>query len=211
MTRIPFEISRLDMTDSMELNDAAAVATRAFQFDPFFVHLTKRPLLRARGLGIFIRSTLASLGERAEVDGARQPDGRLIGVAAWLKPGGYPLPISAQLHQSAGAFWAMWPVPRSLVEGTKYLLAIDKVHPREPLWYLNLLVADPSAQRSGVGTKLQETVLERADAEGLPAYLETQNPDNVPYYGRFGYEVVHEARPVPNGPPLWTLRREPRG
>jgi GNAT superfamily N-acetyltransferase len=90
-------------------------------------------------------------------------------------------------------------------------LALEKAHPKDPVWYLNLLVADPSAQRSGVGTKLQELVLERADEEGVPAYLETQNPDNLPYYRRFGYELVQELHPVKDGPPLWTLRREPKG
>ncbi|MGO9558012.1 MAG: GNAT family N-acetyltransferase [Acidimicrobiales bacterium] len=211
MTTTAFEISPLDTSDSAQLNDAAAVATRAFQFDPFFVHLTPRPLMRARGLGIYWRSTLASLGSGSEVYGARQPDGRLIGVAAWVRPGSFPLPIPAQIRQGAGALWALWPVPRSLVQGGKYILALEKAHPKDPVWYLNLLVADPSAQRSGVGTKLQEMVLERADEEGVPAYLETQNPDNLPYYRRFGYEVVQELHPVKEGPPLWTLRREPKG
>ena len=211
MTSLAFEISPLDISDSAQLNDAAAVSTRAFQFDPFFVHLTPRPLLRARGLGIYWRSTLASLGKGSEVYGARQPDGRLIGVAAWVRPGAFPLPIPAQLRQGAGALWALRPVPRSLVQGGKYILALEKAHPKDPVWYLNLLVADPSAQRSGVGTKLQELVLERADEEGVPAYLETQNPDNLPYYRRFGYELVQELHPVKDGPPLWTLRREPKG
>jgi hypothetical protein len=57
---------------------------------------------------------------------------------------------------------------------------------------------------------LQRPQLAQADEEGLACYVETQNPDNLPYYGRFGYEVVKELRPVRNGPPIWTLKREPR-
>jgi len=132
-------------------------------------------------------------------------------VAAWVRPGCYPLGGAAQLRQAGGALWALLPSPRGLRDGTRYLLAIDKVHPKEPAWYLNLLVADPSAQRAGVGAALQGGVLERADLEGMPAYLETQNPDNLPYYRRFGYEVVDELRPVPHGPPLWTMRRPAAG
>jgi GNAT superfamily N-acetyltransferase len=210
MTRTDFEVVPLDLSDSAHLNDAAAVATRAFQFDPFFVFLSPRPLLRARGLGLFWRAQIAALGDGAEVLGARLADGRLVGVAVWVKPGRYPLPIAAQVRQSLGALWALTPEPRALVDGSKYLLAIEKVHPKEPLWYLNLLVADPSVQRGGVGTALQRSLLDRADGDGLACYLETQNPDNLPYYGRFGYEVVHKLKPVPKGPPLWTMRREPR-
>lgn len=210
MSRLDFEIRPLDLSDSLTINEAAAVATRAFQNDPFFVFLTPRPLLRARGLGLFWRSEIAAHGDRGEAFGAYQSDGRLIGVAAWVTPGGYPLPIANQLRQAAGALYALFPAPRSLVNGAKYLLAIEKVHPKEPHWYLNLLVADPASQRGGVGGALQQVILDRADAEGIFCYLETQNPDNLPYYGRFGYEVVERLDPVSGGPPLWTLRREPK-
>ncbi len=79
------------------------------------------------------------------------------------------------------------------------------------MWYLLLLVVDPSVQRGGIGTRLQAAGMEQADQDGLDCYLETQKPDNVPYYRRFGYEVVEELRPVPAGPPLWTMRRPPQG
>ena len=184
-----------------------------FIIDLYFVsRLGKDAVAGVAAAGnFFYLAQLAALGERAEAYGARQPDGRLVGVAAWVRPGCYPLGGAAQLRQAGGALWALLPSPRGLRDGTRYLLAIDKVHPKEPAWYLNLLVADPSAQRAGVGAALQGGVLERADLEGMPAYLETQNPDNLPYYRRFGYEVVDELRPVPHGPPLWTMRRPAAG
>jgi predicted N-acetyltransferase YhbS len=107
-------------------------------------------------------------------------------------------------------FWALVGRPKALVDGTKYLLAIEKVHPHEEVWYLQLLVVDPSVQRLGIGALVQRPGLAKADEDGLACYLETQNPDNLPYYRRFGYEVVEELRPVKHGPPLWTMRREPR-
>ncbi|MGH9299818.1 MAG: hypothetical protein ACRDZT_07855, partial [Acidimicrobiales bacterium] len=155
MEHAGIEIAPLDLMEPANLNEAAAVAVRAFQYDPFFVFLSPRPLLRARGLGLFWRSFLGGVGARGESFGARLADGRLVGVAAWVRPGGYPLGVRSQLRQSAGAFWALWPEPRALRDGTKYLLAIEKVHPKEPLWYLALLVTDPSVQRTGIGTALQ--------------------------------------------------------
>ncbi len=193
-----------------ELADAAAVAARAFHFDPFFIYLCGNPLLRARGLSLFCRSVLAGFGDAGALYGARQPDGRLVGVAGWLRPGRYPLPVPTQLRQAAGALWALFPRPRALIDGTKYLVATDKVHPREPIWYLSLLVVDPSVQRSGIGTLLQGDGLAAADADGLDCYLETQNRDNLAYYARFGYEQVEELRPVRGGPPLYTMRRRSR-
>ena len=105
---------------------------------------------------------------------------------------------------------ALIPRPKALVVGTRYLSAIDRARPKEPSWSLFLLAADPSVQRSGIGTGLQQAVLDRTDADGLPAYLEAQNVDNLAYYRRFGYEVGNDLHPVPGGPPLWTVRLEPR-
>lgn len=206
-----FALEPLDLRDSTQLNDAATVATRAFQFDPFFVFLSPHPLVRARGLSLFWRSQIGVLGDRADAYCARDPRGRMLGVAVWVKPGQYPLAVGGQVRQMAGALRALVLRPKALVDGTRYLTALEKAHPKEPVWYLNLLVSDPSMQRSGIGSALQQPVLERADGEGLPAYLETQNADNLPYYRRFGYDVVEELHPVKGGPPLWTMRREPKG
>jgi GNAT superfamily N-acetyltransferase len=193
-----------------DFGDAGVVGARAFHNDPFFEFLLPRPLQRARGLSLFCRSYVSVLGDAGHVLGARRPDGRLVGVAAWVKPERYPIPIPAQLRMLGSSFLALVGRPKALVDGSKYLLAMEKAHPHEKLWYLQLLVVDPSVQRRGIGTALQRSELALADSEGLACYLETQDPDNLPYYRRFGYEVARELHPVKNGPQLWTMRREPQ-
>ena len=49
-----------------------------------------------------------------------------------------------------------------------------------------------------------------ADADEVPAYLYTGNPDNLPYYRSHGYEVLSEAMTV-RGAPSWFMQREPAG
>jgi GNAT superfamily N-acetyltransferase len=126
-----------------------------------------------------------------------------------VAPGGYPPSARAQIRQSLGALRALAPRPPALVAGTRYLTAIDKAHPRDDHWYLELLVVDPSVQRLGVGALLQGPLLADADRTGLDCYLETQNEANLAYYRRFGYDVAEVLRPVAGGPPLWTMRRPP--
>ena len=46
----------------------------------------------------------------------------------------------------------------------------------------------------------------RLDAGGEDAYLETDKPENVALYGRFGFEVVEEAEVL--GVPNWFMWRE---
>jgi GNAT superfamily N-acetyltransferase len=196
--------------DGRTLDEVAAVATEAFADDPFFSFLSPSVRLRRRGLTIYWRAAIGSLGERGLTLGVRRDDGRLVGVAAFVRPDGYPLPASAQVRQAGAAFWALVARPPAIVSGGRYLLAIDKAHPRERLWYLEMLVVDPSAQRGGVGGALQDHVYRMADQEQVPSYLETQKAENLAYYRRFGYELVQELHPVKKGPPLWTMRREPR-
>ena len=59
------------------------------------------------------------------------------------------------------------------------------------------------------GTAVLAPVLERADTEGLPAYLETQKEENLAYYARHRFELVQKID-IEGCPPIWTLRREPR-
>jgi GNAT superfamily N-acetyltransferase len=189
-----------------DLAQAAVVAARAFYHDPLFEHLEPRPRQRAGGLVWFWLASLQAGGSRARCFGAWQGD-HLLGVSVWFPPGTYPLPAGGQARALLGGLRALWRRPAGLLDGLRYLLAIDRAHPKEPLWYLFLLVVDPLVQRCGIGARLQAPGMAEADAAGLDCYLETQKPENLPYYRRFGYEVVRELRPVPSGPPMWTMRR----
>ena len=72
----------------------------------------------------------------------------------------------------------------------------DKTHREvvpEPHYYLLTLGTARQSQGQGSGGRLLRTMLERADAEGKPVYLETQRPENVPLYERFGFAVASET------------------
>lgn len=194
-----------------DLGDAAMVAARAFHDDPFFEFLSPDPVLRARGLAIFWRSTILAAASKAVLTAARRPgDGRIVGLSVVVPPGNWPLSVPDQMRQLGGAVRALVVRPKALVRGARYLFSIESAHPKDELWYLLLLVVDPSVQRGGIGAMLQQEMLSRADADGLDCYLETQKPDNVAYYGRFGYDLDRELRPVADGPPLFLMRRAPR-
>ncbi len=81
-----------------------------------------------------------------------------------------------------------------------------------PHWYLWALGVAPERQGQGIGGALLAPILARADAEGLPCYLETQTEANVAFYARRGFEVL-AADELPGQPvsvPMWYMAREPR-
>jgi ribosomal protein S18 acetylase RimI-like enzyme len=83
---------------------------------------------------------------------------------------------------------------------------IDRYMPDEPFWYLHYAACHPDFQGKGFGGAAIRAGLERADYEGLPAYLETADQGNVGLYQRYGFEVIHEWQ-VPEGPQFWGMKR----
>lgn len=57
-------------------------------------------------------------------------------------------------------------------------------------WQLDLLGVHPSAQRRGVGGRLVEWGMEKAQAEGIPCVLSASG-DGVRLYERYGFRIVH--------------------
>lgn len=91
------------------------------------------------------------------------------------------------------------------------LNAIEKAHPSEPHYYLEILGTRKERQGKGVGSSVMTPMLEQCDREGLGAYLENSNPRNIPFYARHGFEVREEVSCAKDGPALTTMWREPRG
>jgi ribosomal protein S18 acetylase RimI-like enzyme len=86
----------------------------------------------------------------------------------------------------------------------------ESKHPHEPHYYLWFVGVHPGRQGQGIGSQLMRPVLERADEEGMPAYLEATSPRNRDLYLRQGFEVTEEVRWPGGGPPLWLMWRKPR-
>ena len=194
-----------------DLDEASAVAARAFHHDPFFEFLEPNPVRRARGLGLFFRATVRALGTVGQITGARQADGRLMGVAAWVPPGAYPLSGAGAGRRAARRAFGPWSCGRPVCRDGD---AVPDGHrPGPPRRNRCGICCCWSSTRwsSGPGSApaCRRPVLEAADREGVDCYLETQKRENLAYYRRFGYEVAEELRPVAGGPPLWTMRRQP--
>ena len=47
----------------------------------------------------------------------------------------------------------------------------------------------------------------RADAQGLPSWLETATPENVPLYQRLGFAIQCEWDVAKGGPHFWGMMR----
>jgi ribosomal protein S18 acetylase RimI-like enzyme len=89
------------------------------------------------------------------------------------------------------------------------MLGIERRHPLTPdHWYLAVLGIDPRAQGQGLGSAVLRPVLERCDADGIGAYLESSKERNIDFYARHGFRVTGELS-LPRGPAMWPMWRDP--
>ena len=188
-----------------DIPEASAAFARAFYNDPAIIWFlpddSKRLAQLTEFYGLLLRKT-----SKIDFYDVYTTDDR-AGLAIWAPPGEWEPPTKVMLPL----------LPRMLrILGLggmrRYFIAMaamKKVHPEEPHWYLAGLGTDPVKQRTGVGRALTASVLARCDRERLPAYLETQKPENLPYYEQFGFRVTGEMDIPKGGPHLWLMWRDP--
>lgn len=83
---------------------------------------------------------------------------------------------------------------------------VDQLHAEEPHWYLGMIATSRASQGTGAGSRMLVHTLRLVDEERLPAYLESTNPTNIPFYQRHGFVVVRSVQ-VPDGPSLTQMTR----
>ena len=191
------------------LVEAAGVLTRSFLANPNFVNLFPDEEVRARALPHVQRACLRDALRAGHVYMASR-GGEILGVAAWLPPGGFPLSARRQLAAAPDMARVLAAAPRSLGRLLRFTSGLAKLHPAQPHWYLEAVGVEPGARGLGIGTRLLEPVLARADEAGQPCYLETMTERNVAWYGRLGFEVRSAGVSfTAGGPPNWTMLRRP--
>jgi ribosomal protein S18 acetylase RimI-like enzyme len=90
----------------------------------------------------------------------------------------------------------------------KWMDEAEQVHPSEPHYYLPCVGVDPACQGSGFGSVILAHLALKADQDGVGCYLENADPRNLPFYQRFGFQVVLEKEVI--GLPSWFMWREPK-
>jgi ribosomal protein S18 acetylase RimI-like enzyme len=181
--------------------EAARIVTEALLHDPGWLAVGPKRTVHRRFVAERYHRAALKVTARygGPIYGAFR-NSELAGVAVTFAPGAYPPPRSTEARYVL-AFLAAGPGP--IVRGLKAGEAQDSGHPEDPHVYLWFLAVDPAHQRAGVGRSLLARVHEDADA---PVYLDTSNPDNVPYYAGNGFEEIGRGT-LPRDTPMWFMRR----
>ena len=193
-----------------DIQDAVTVVQKAFENDPYnkWVFNDRENFSTARNrISLSLR---CRWGIRHALFQVAYDEGYLVGVAMWLPPHlSTPSPSWSSWISGQQASWDLWirQGRANLFHGRStlnlrryYLWKEGQVKAQNEIWkdprgyyFCNIVTVAPDEQGRGVGKALMEAVLQKADAEGRSAYLESSIYDpNVKIYEKMGFELRRE-------------------
>ena len=189
------------------LDEAAAALSAAFMNDPLqsytFPDPDERQRLSPPHFGALLRYGLLA----GQVLVSADPGG---GASVWMPPDAQP---TDEMFVESGLSRLGELIGEDAAR--RFGTVIDFVEPfhkaalPEPHWYAMVVGVAPAFQGQGLGRALLQPMLDRAETDGLPCYLETTQPKNVTFYQRLGFRVLREEVEPTSGLRIWTFRRDP--
>jgi GNAT superfamily N-acetyltransferase len=191
-----------------EADRATAVATlvAAFDADPLWSWICPDPARRSEQhatiFGLYAASALPN-------EGVWMSDADASAVAVFTPPGGRELSEEAEGQLEALMREELGDHAPAVLETMERFEAAIPAGP--PFYYLSFLGTRPDARGRGLGMGLLAELVERADREGKPTYLESTNPANNPRYERLGFEARGGFSTPDDLHIVTTMWREPSG
>jgi hypothetical protein len=137
-------VPTIDTLRRDQLAEASSVLARAFDDDPVFRFLYPTPRRRRWTCRGFLRSIVRDALPFDEVWAAFDDD-VVVGTAGWLPEGTYP-PSSWRAARLLLSAWDSLLTPQTFRDGLRYLSETEKLHPKEPHWYLAVIGVEPARQ-----------------------------------------------------------------
>jgi GNAT superfamily N-acetyltransferase len=134
--------------------------------------------------------------------------GDYAAASVWIPPGGSEL---TGVEEASLEPMLEGQIGSRAAEVLALFECMERAHPAgPPHYYLSLLGTHPDHRGKGIGMALLAENLAKIDSEGMPAYLESSNPENDPRYERLGFLRVGEFERPDGRLTCSTMWREPR-
>jgi ribosomal protein S18 acetylase RimI-like enzyme len=189
----------------MDADRLVVSLVQAFDDDPIINWFLRQDDKRALGFDCMFRTCLCSLSlPHGEVFTTNE----CTGGALWFPPYTWKTGVVKEL------FMLPKLTRMASFRGLKRILnlfdAMEKAHPNNRHYYLQVLGVAPEHQGKGIGNAMIQPILERCDREGCGAYLENSKESNNVFYQKRGFVITGEIHASSKAPPLWQMWREPQ-
>jgi GNAT superfamily N-acetyltransferase len=169
-----------------QTEEAVGLLARAFVTNPLHVAVFGKDQIAANEAFFRIGLTVMKGQKLVAVDGPR-----ILGVIHWVD--------SAKCQFSSAEKLRMLPAMvtgfglRSAIRVGGWLSVWAKHDPVEHHVHLGPIGVFPEVQGCGVGRQLMQRYCDQLDGRGAVGYLETDRPENVDFYTKFGFDVTETA------------------
>jgi ribosomal protein S18 acetylase RimI-like enzyme len=200
---------KIERFSENEVERVGASLAKAFFDDPLATYMLPNPDERRR----LLPWHFASLARYGALFGeSYTTSGDIRGAAVWLTPGETdmtPERLAAAGMDQAPVVLGTEPWER-FMRVMEYLEGLRAIDMPGDHWYLAAIGVKPRTGGQGLGSALLRRVLDVADAQGNPCYLETAAAGNRPFYEKHDFLVVRQGVEPTSGISYWTFRREPQ-
>mmetsp|Transcript_13860 Transcript_13860/g.23801 ORF Transcript_13860/g.23801 Transcript_13860/m.23801 type:complete len:316 (-) Transcript_13860:1189-2136(-) len=210
------EMYRFETLSKATAKQAQRVLVESFAEDPLFAQMLPDverklqrwlPALFNRGIQSSLKHdcSIVSFSADGEVNGACVclPPGRSFDLFDFFQ-GGMLTTVAELLRFGPGH------VKQFVAFANEVFRMHEFVMSGRPHYYVFALGDLHKSRRQGLGWKMMAQVTRRADAEGVPCFLESSNPDALSFYRSLGFHVVKNIRCCIDGAGMFLMIREPK-
>jgi ribosomal protein S18 acetylase RimI-like enzyme len=196
-------ISDLYKLKKKDIKKAADVLVSAYTEDPMLKIILKEEDKRRVQFEVMLRFCV-------KYGNVFSPSDNLEGVMA-IAPHDKDMTVW-RTFRSGGFFIGMKiaSIAKMMKESTKLIEEAKKnLNLGHPYIYLFIIGVPQELQGKSFGGKLLRAIVEKAEIERTPMYLETQNEKNVSLYEKYEFHVVDKVNlPDPVNLPMWLMIRD---
>jgi GNAT superfamily N-acetyltransferase len=124
-----------------------------------------------------------------------------------FNPSPFCLPAPEEIPTAVATL--LTPLGEALPQVIRWFARWCRLDPEDPHVHLGPIGVVPAMQRQGIGTALMRCYIEHLEQEKIAGYLETDRPENVEFYKKFGFVVCRVEELI--GTPTWYMWRPARG
>jgi hypothetical protein len=192
-------------TSQIEL--LGSVLTRAYYNNPCAAYILPDPDIREAALSWYFNAVAI---RASRLCGEIYTTPSVVGGALWIRPGvDLTIRHAVQTELNSLPFKLDRASITRWIKVVEYLEAARRTLADQEHWYLLAVGTEPSAASTAIRRTLMAPVLNEADWDLRPCYVETFDETDLPFYVQRGFRISAAGRIPDGGPGFWTLIRPP--
>ena len=165
----------------------AGLLSRAFYDDPFYIWIMPNDEKRVAHLKWWMKNLLRYTLRYGDIQYTEDRKA----VSMWLGPD-EPMVNDVKIFSMGLILYPFKIGFKNFMRALDISGQWDKEHKKmsKRHYYLMVIAVEPEFQGKGIGSRLMQVGLDKADNDGLDCFLETVTPEDVQFYKKHKFEVI---------------------